>query len=450
MDSAVRHETVLTTNTGWPTRVGLPTRLVWGFVAVLIFMTGEGVQTGYIATYLAEQPGFSRGMAETAVAAYGAAAAVGAWLSGVLTSLHGPRNTMRAGALLWCLFELLFLLLHGQLGDLGLTTVYALRGLGYPLFAYGFLVWVNLATPSARLAPALGWYWFAFAAGLPTIGSLIASFAIPAIGSYRTLWVSLGLVVLGGGVGSFAVRDRTGSAALASGSRRYWSGLTRGATICWRRPRVLLGMLVKIANSAPMFGFFVLLPFFFEQQLSMSTSRWLLLNSLIFVANLFGNLLSGFLANRIGWRSTVTYAGAMGCAAATLLLYYVPIAAGGRHAFALAVCCGVLYGFTLAGFVPLSALMPALAAPGEAGEALAVLNLGSGLASFLGPALVAAFRPALGVGGIIWLFTALYALAAVASRFLTASSDPGNRRIPRPRRPTEGRVVPRSDTTRVG
>ena len=61
-----------------------------------------------------------------------------------------------------------------------MLLTYALRGFGYPLFAYGFLVWITAATPAERLGTAVGWFWFAFTGGLPTLGSLLASFTVPA------------------------------------------------------------------------------------------------------------------------------------------------------------------------------------------------------------------------------------------------------------------------------
>ncbi|AKS35274.1 MFS transporter [Mycolicibacterium goodii] len=409
------------------TRIGIPRPLAWGFLAVLVFMIGDGIETGYIATFLGEQPGSSRGTAETAIAIYGAAVAIGSWLSGTLSTMYGPRAVMRAGAAIWIVFEILFLTVGLTTGPAAMILLYSIRGLGYPLFAYGFLVWVVAATPSDRLSPALGWFWFVFVAGLPTLGSLIASFSIPFIGAHGTLWLSLALVIIGGALGSFAVRERTGSRPLSAtaGARNLLDGLT----ICWREPKIAVGLGVKIVNAAAMFGFFVFLPFFFES-LGFSSSRWLLLNTLIFVANLVGNVAVGFLAHRLGWRRTVTYVGALGCAAATLLMYYGPLTAGSN--FSIAAICGCLYGLALAGFVPLSALMPAMAPSGDTGSALAMLNLGSGLAAFVGPAVVAIFRPLVGIAGVVWIFATLYVLAAIASRWLTTRADPAVARISQP------------------
>src|SRR5258705_7784913 len=113
--------------------------------------------------------------------------------------MWGQRQVMEIGLLLWVAFEIGFLLLGVAPGNyLLIMTMYALRGFGYPLFAYGFLVWITVAAPKQRLGTAVGWFWFALTGGLFTSSSLLASFAIPLVGPYQTLWCSLSLVVLGG------------------------------------------------------------------------------------------------------------------------------------------------------------------------------------------------------------------------------------------------------------
>jgi len=41
---------------------------------------------------------------------------------------------------------------------LGVLAMYGLRGFGYPLFAYGFLVWISVAVPRSGWATAVGWF----------------------------------------------------------------------------------------------------------------------------------------------------------------------------------------------------------------------------------------------------------------------------------------------------
>jgi putative hydrolase of the HAD superfamily len=112
--------------------------------------------------------------------------------------------------------------------------------------------------------------------------------------------------------------------------------------------------------------------------------------------------------------------GGIGCTITTLLLYYVPVAHHGN--FGLAVLVAVLYGATLAGFVPLTAIMPLLA-PENKGAAISMLTLGAGASALLGPAVVALFIGPLGVEGVMWIFAGLYALSAVLALFLTLPED---------------------------
>ena len=60
----------------------------------------------------------------------------------------------------------------------------------------------------------------------------------------------------------------------------------------------------------------------------------------------------------------------------------------------------------------LSALVPSLVDK-DKGAAVSVLNLGAGLAAFVGPLIVALFRNAIGYVGIVWFMAGLYILSAV-------------------------------------
>jgi len=178
-------------------RLGIYPPLAWGYLGLLLFMIGDGVESGYVSPYL-----LGRGFSQSGVAAvftiYGITAAIASWFSGALSDLWGPRRVMWTGLAIWVLFEVVFLLALAKAnGYWVVLATYAPRGFGYPLFAFGFLVWITAATPTRRLGTAVGWFWFAFTGGLPTLGSLLASFTVPLIGAYNTLWTSLGLVLLG-------------------------------------------------------------------------------------------------------------------------------------------------------------------------------------------------------------------------------------------------------------
>jgi polyol permease family len=390
-------------------RFGIPRPLFWGFVGLLIFMIGDGVELGYLAPYLGQN-----NIAESDIAVlftvYGVTVAIGSWCAGALSNIWGPRRVMWIGAAIWVVFEIVFLSLGvGRLSYPMMIVGYALRGFGYPLFAYGFLVWIVAATPARKLGVAMGWFWVAYAAGLPTLGALVASFTVPMIGALATFWLSLILVALGGLLALLCVKDASGSKRLAPPGEKPLTSLLGSISILWTEPKTSLGAVVRTINTASMFGFFVILPGYFMNVIGFTLEQWLRLVTVIFVSNIAGNLISSRLATRFGLRNTVIWMGAVGSAITTPLFFYVPQYFIGD--FTVACAMGALYGMTLGGFVPLSALMPLLV-PKNRAAAVSVLSLGAGASTWVGPAIVAIFGASLGVAGVIWIFAGLYALSA--------------------------------------
>jgi polyol permease family len=398
-------------------QIGIYPPLLWGYVGLLLFMIGDGVEAGYLSKYLVD-----RGIAsETNVAliftVYGITVAIAAWLSGALSDLWGPRQVMALGLAIWVVFEVAFLLLGIAPGNYWIVmAMYGLRGFGYPLFAYGFLVWISVAAPRQRLGTAVGWFWFALTGGLLTLGPLFARYAIPVIGPYNTLWFSLALVAIGGLVALVGISEPLGKHRLApSGTHPLWT-LLLSVSIAWFKPKTAIGSIVRVINTAPQNGFLVFFPIYFTQTIGFTQERWLELLSWMFFSNIIWNLLFGFLGDRLGWRNTVAWCGGVGSAITTLLLYYIPHTQGANYP--LCVLAAVLYGATLAGYVPLSALMPSLA-PNNKGAAMSLLNLGAGASNWFGPAIVYLFLKPLGVGGVMWIYAGLYLLSAVLALFLT-------------------------------
>jgi len=391
-------------------RIGIPRPLFWGFVGCLLFMIGDGVESGFLSPYMQSQ-GISQQQVALMFSVYGFVIAVASWLSGSLSDLWGPRQVMLIGLVAWVGFEAIFLTLGLKAFNFPVMLVsYGLRGLGYPLFAFGFLVWIAAATPPKRLSSAAGWFWFAFTGGFPTLGSLFASFLIPELGQYNTFWASVALVGLGGAIALLLVRERTGMKPLAAAGESPMTTLGRAITILWKQPRIGAGAVVRTINTAAELGFLVFMPTFFVKTIGLSLTQWLQVLSLMFFSNIIWNLLWGVLGDSIGWQRTVAWFGGVGCAITTLLLYYVPLAVGPRYP--IIVLVAMLYGATLAGYVPLSALMPSMA-PEHKGAAMSALNLGAGASTFVGPVIVGVFIGALGVVGVMYIYSGLYLFSAV-------------------------------------
>jgi polyol permease family len=377
-------------------------------------MCACGVESGFLSAYLV-----GKGTSASAVAlvftAYGVTATLASWLSGALSDLWGPKRVMLVGLVMWLIFHVAFLLLGVAPSNYPLLLIfYGLRGFGFPLFAYGFLVWIIVATPARSLGTSLGWFWFAFAAGFPTLGSLIASYLVPAVGSYQTLWWAL-IFVAGAGLALFFVREPTGARRLAPAGENPIRTLISSVTIAWQIPKVGIGGIVRTINTAAQIGFLVFLPVYTTTTVGFTLTQWLRLLTMLSVTNVIWCLLFGIIGDRFGWRRTVAWFGGVGCAVTTLMLYY---SMQGRPAnYPLAVIAGMFYGATLAAYTPLGAIMAALA-PDRKGAAMAILNLGAGASTWVGPAIVGVFLPLLGVAGVMWIFAVLYAISAVLTMFM--------------------------------
>jgi MFS family permease len=356
---------------------------------------------------------------------YGVAVLVGSYLSGSLADLWGPRRVMQLGAAVWVVFEVLFLLALGAGSTPMVWVTYFLRGFGYPLFAFSFLVWVNLVTRKERNGAAVGWFYVMFTGGLPTLGSLFALGMIPAFGGGTggetgAMGASIALVVIGFLIAQFAVRDPRGDRRVAAPDRSTLEVLSAGVRLTVREPKVLMGFLVRLINTAPQYGMFIILPAVISDDRGWGQSRWLTMTVLVYATNILVNALFGAVGDRWGWRRTVQWFGVFGSSVGLLAWWYVPqlVPAGSTWGFWVSVVAGCVFGCLLAGFVPMGAIMPALA-PESKGAAMAMYTTAAGGASFLGSAVVAVVLGlGLGNAGVVWAFVVLYGAAFVMVSFL--------------------------------
>lgn len=155
----------------------------------------------------------------------------------------------------------------------------------------------------------------------------------------------------------------------------------------------------------------------------MNGAQYSLLVSLVYGANIGANLLFGVFGDRFGWRRTATWFGCIGCAITVPLWFFGSLLAG---SYAVAVVLGMLFGVLLAGFVPLSALMPSMVERKDKGASLAILNTGAGGASFIGVFIAAVLNPFIGYGGVVITYSALYIVSAVLTSFIKNPADPGD------------------------
>lgn len=402
--------------------IGIPGALFWAFVGQLLFMVGDGVEAGYLDTFMLHT-GHPQSFVNELFTFYGITVMIAAWFAGPLSDLMGPKKVMWIGLILWAVLEVGFL-------TFGLTpnnssmilTFYALRGFAYPLFAYGFLVWIAAATPSSMLGSAAGWFWFSFSAGLPTLGSQFARFAIPAIGEINTFWCSLGLVVIGGLIALLFTHEPKGSKRLLPADVSTKSIFLDSVSIIWREPKTFIAGIVRTVDTSSEYAFLAIMPGFFVDHLGFSLGQWLNLLSLIFLSNIIVNLISGMVADHIGYRFVVAVFGGIGGFITIPLFYYVPLWYPGN--FFAAAIVGILYGASVAAFVPLSGLMPQIC-PKEKAAALSILGLGAGASTWVGPAIVSLCGAIFGSGMayVIWTFAVIYLLTAALTMTLKVSPE---------------------------
>lgn len=406
-------------------RVGIPHSLRWGFLGVLIFMTGNGVESNFIAPHMSHALGEAGApLVPTIIAMYSLAVLIASYLSGALADLFGPRRVMLLGFGVWMVFEVLFLL-SLRIDSVTLVFVsYFFRGFGFPLFAFAFLVWINAVAPRSRNGAAVGWFYVMFTGGLPTLGSLFAVIAIPAfggghLGETTTMWASMALVTLGFMLAWFGVREPTGRQRLAPEGESATDVMTSGLRLTFREPRVAMGFLVRLINTAPEFGMFVILPVIIADEMGWGQSRWLLMTTVVYAGNILFNAAFGALGDRWGWTRTVRWFGVVGSAVGLLLWWYVPhmVPAGSDWGYVATLAAGTVFGIMLAGFVPMGAIMPALV-PAHKGAAMAMYTTAAGGAIFLGTGVVALMQPLVGNTGVVWTFVALYACAFVMLHWL--------------------------------
>ncbi|WP_125613617.1 RbtT/DalT/CsbX family MFS transporter [Specibacter cremeus] len=415
-------------------RIGIPHSLRWGFLGVLIFMTGNGVESNFIAPHMAHALGGAAALAPTIITMYGVAVLVASYLSGALSDLFGPRRVMALGCAVWIGFEALFLLSMNADFTPGIVAAYFFRGFGYPLFAFAFLVWINTVVPRKRNGTAVGWFYVMFTGGLPTLGSLFALIFIPLFGGgdageATTMAASAVLVATGFLVAWFGVREPLGRRRLAPAGESAAHVLTGGVRLLGREPRVLMGFLVRLINTAPQYGMFVILPAVIGGELGWTQTQWLMMTVIVYASNVLFNAFFGAIGDRWGWQRTVRWFGVVGSAIGLLAWWYVPhlVAPGSTWGYWLSVLAGVVFGIMLAGFVPMGAIIPALT-PAHKGAAMAMYTTAAGGAAFLGAAVVAVVLPWGGNTGVVWAFVLLYGVAFALTSFLKVPGDaPGAR-----------------------
>lgn len=408
-------------------RSGFPTDLAVGFLAVVVFVIGDGIEGVWITSFLSSpEVGFTVAEASGIITGYGIVVAVAAFLSGALCDALGCRKVMTIGLVSFLVFDALFITVGIPTHNLVLLMLfYGLRGFGYPMFAYGFLTWVMMVTPAARQSSASGWFWFAFSLGMQLLGSYLSSFFVPQLGHIATLWIGWVLAAVGGATGMVFLA-RHPSSSLSQG-KSIAESVGSAISVLWRYPKVTVGGIVKVINLSGQYGMQAFYVVYLHKVFGMPESQAILEFSVFGLVAIVGDVFWGVMGDRIGWRNTLQWAATPICALSLVYMYVIPMIAGPN--FLLIALGTAAIGIGLSAHVPTTPLITAHA-HGETGNALAVLNLGAGLGAFVGPAVVTLL---LGdqstASGYLWVAVGLAGLYVASFGLCFALRLPGNAKV---------------------
>ncbi|WP_067701721.1 MULTISPECIES: MFS transporter [unclassified Erwinia] len=390
---------------------GLPLSLFWGYIAIAVFMSGDGFEMAFLSKHITDM-GFTPSQSALVFTLYGAAAALAAWSSGVVAEIITPQRAMRIGFFLWVIMHILFMTLGLGMRNYPLMLLfYGIRGLAYPLFIYSFVMLVVQNVPKHRLSSAMGWFWAMYSIGIGCVGSYLPSFTIPWMGETGTLWFAIAWVVVGGLMAMFLLRNVGGESEKANlSTREKLTELSRAVTILFTNRNIFLACLIRIINTLSLFGFAVVMPLLFVGRLGFTMSEWLQIWAVFFFITIFTNIMWGVLGEYIGWIRQVRWFGCLGCAISSLAFYYLPVTFG--HNYWVAMIPAVMLGITVAAFVPMTAVFPVLE-PKHKGAAISIYNLSAGLSNFLAPAIASLVLPFFDIVGVVWTYTGLYLFAGI-------------------------------------
>ncbi|PTG42366.1 MFS transporter [Staphylococcus cohnii] len=395
--------------------MGIPKIIFIALIAIFIFMTGDGIEQAFLSKNIVDI-GFSSGQASLVFTVYGVMVVVGSWLAAVFSDVYGPRKIMALGTIIWLIFHVLFLVFGIGMENLPMMLVlYGIRGLGYPLFLYGFLVWVTYITDKARLATAIGWFWAMFSVGMGVIGTYLPSFTIPFIGFNGTLWMSLIWIFIGGLIAFIVVGKRDVKPNITLSVKQRYTKVLKDIGVVYKNPEIIKVFIVRIINQLSLFGLVIIFPVLFTETIGFSMQQWLWTWGTMHVTCIVGDVVWGIIADKIGWKRQVMLFGCIGCGITTLLFYYLPILSG--DVFAIAILCAVLFGITQSAFVPIFAIFTALE-PDHIGATLSSHNLAAGLSNFIAPLIATLILPLFNEVGVVWAFAICYFVGAAITYYI--------------------------------
>lgn len=178
-------------------RIGIPASLFYGYMGLIFFMLGAGIETSWFSAFLVAS-GYEIQLVSVVFSLYGLFVAIFSWLTSFFVNVFSVRKVMATGLFVYLFSTTLLIIgLTFKLFPL-IALAYMFRGASYPLFAYAFLIWITLRTDLKNLGKATSWFWFSFNLGMTIVSPLLASIMLKFANPISILGTGLFFAVLGG------------------------------------------------------------------------------------------------------------------------------------------------------------------------------------------------------------------------------------------------------------
>ncbi|MBJ4668867.1 MFS transporter, partial [Salmonella enterica subsp. enterica serovar Stanley] len=169
-----------------------PGKFIWSYLGTFLFMLGGCIENSWLSAWLNTQ-GFDQAHIGQVFAGNGIVVAITSWLSGVCVDGFGPKKVMVTGFIVYLLASVAFLNFALPSHDFGAILVtYMLRGVGYPLVCYSFLVRLTIQLDNHQQGIGTSLFWVVYNLGFTIIGPVVAASLIPELGHINVMWAGMG------------------------------------------------------------------------------------------------------------------------------------------------------------------------------------------------------------------------------------------------------------------
>lgn len=265
-----------------------------------------------------------------------------------------------------------------------------------------------------QVSPASGWFLTVYSIGIGVAGSFIPSFTIQVVGEYGTLWLALIFAAAGAALAVFGLKSLRTSEKAGLSAKEKFSELLFAVKL-FANPHTAYASIMREINTLSLFGFAVIMPMMFVDELGWAIENWLRIWAVFFGVTIFSHVFWGRMNEIMGWINVIRCMGCLGLAGSTLLFYFIPQAF--PDSFAMACIPAVQLGIFVGAFVAVTPIMTTLE-PEHKGAAISVYNLSAGLSNFAAPAIASLLLPFFGVEGVVYAYAAPCLFAFVLTSLL--------------------------------